>query len=148
MKRVLIIALCFIPLINAADDKEIAHRIAGMPYRGYILDIKENSVYSFVGIWKFEGTSFLGIAAQFRGNRHDHPDFVECVLNNDQNKPSSYQIELGISHQHVEFTQSNPADHKFTSKALTLLQLYTSTHAKRTALEAKPVSESEKSQPE
>lgn len=157
MKQILIIALCFISLINAADDqKEIERTITDIPYRGYTLSEKECKPFSFVGVGIRQignSDNCLAIAAQIRTVWDDDfsPYLIEYRINNDQNEPSEYlkyKRCFGGTCRCRKFTQSDPADHKLTSKALTLLQLYTITDAKRTALEAKPVSESEKSQPE
>lgn len=130
MKKILIITLCFISLINAADStKEIILQINGKNCKGYYLKQNESEEYSFIG-YTTENNFNICLRSQvvyttIVGQRRDDPARIESghmplmeVLNEQKYlKDDRYQRYLA---------------HEDSSKALVLCNLYMLTHAKRT----------------
>lgn len=140
MKRV-ITALCFISLINAADDKkEIELKLAGKIYRGYTLGKHESEEVSFIGIrcWvitrrKWEQTIATTRPVVVAQNRKNPEHYEIYKIPSSDNSTGLYGVFNGSEAGYCIFKNFDPNKPcEYTCKALTLLQLYTSTHAKRT----------------
>lgn len=135
MKRTLITALCFIPLISGMDDdEEIERTINGTTYKGHILGEEEHANINFIGMQK-DGDKTT-IIAQARGTFYPFFNRTELFAQysfygrHDNSFYLEYQGPFIIESKH--FNPSDFKDFEITIRAFELFRLYTSTHAKRT----------------
>lgn len=125
MKRILISALSFISLLNAADNKEISLHIHDKLYKGYHLAEAENHLFSFIGINK-KGTLTSIVAL-----RRSSLDFVEYTWSN----KVSYHCYTEWFEKHSRlyirpFSSAEPKDISIFRRAHKLSLLYLTTHGK------------------
>jgi hypothetical protein len=143
MKRILILVLCFIPLLNAADnDEEIERTINGTTYKGHILGEEEHANINFIGIQKAGDKTT--IIARARGTFYpffnDTELFAQYSFHGDHN---NHDNPFYLEHRGpfiIESAHFNPSDfndYEITLRAFELFRLYNATHAKRTALKSK-----------
>lgn len=150
MKRILIVALCFMSLLNAADDdEEIERTINGTTYRGYVLGEEECDCLNFIGMQK-DGDQTT-IIAQERGTFYPFFNTIEhffqySFYGNHNSRYNPLYLEYHGSEviEPLYFNPSHFKDYEITLKAFELLRLYNSTHAKRTGLKSKSLSKEPK----
>lgn len=154
MKIILITTLCFISIINAADDKKeielkLGDAFQQRIFKGYPLDKKESAFVSFVGI--HQNARFTIIRAEYRTDPEcmmgtkggyeevlfDHAGFGSLYKNYDGYRYSSGPIDSN---------DGQDIDLNSMRKALGLCSFYFNIDGKRTLnIEKKSTSENEPS---
>lgn len=139
MKKILIIAICFMPLINAADDTNEIERELGDLYhkrifKGHALDKEEHHLASFVGI--HQSPSFTIIRAEYRedeGCIFGTKGGYEEVTFNHSGSPSNYQCYNGYHYHSSHILNNDPQDidSKSMQRALSLCAFYFKIHEKK-----------------
>ncbi len=125
MKKFLITTLCFISLINAADDrKKITLYIHGEIYTGYILSKEESNQYNFIEMRRDQDATIVFV------QKRNSSELIEYAIKND---PNDYSYELTTWGPSSCFYDPFKAYHSANkmNQARALCRLYDSIHAKR-----------------
>lgn len=121
MKKIVIATLCFISLINAADDnKEITFNMGKKTYRGYSLTKDKYKLYSSIAVHRMnDANEGISIISQHRNNAKIA---IQCTLQD--HSESTYEITGGIlQREHFDLRDGN-----IRSEALSLCKQYIVAH--------------------
>lgn len=124
MKKILITALCFISVINAADDKKTTVQIYDEIYNGYVLSKEESDQYNFIEMRRNEDATIVFV------QKRNPNELIKYSINDNPND-TSYELTIwGPSSCFYDPFKEYRAPHKM-NQARALFRLYDSIHAKR-----------------
>lgn len=143
MKQILITALYFISLINAADDqKEIELKLgdglSSRIFKGYALNKMESTFLSFIGIHQV-ADNFTIVRAEYRKDKDcifgDKGGFEEYTFSHRFGGRDSYACWDGYHYRSQYFDDHDARDSddykRSMAKALSLCNFYIKIHAQR-----------------